>query len=98
MLTSGVGSTHWTGVGAAALGLEIPRQDKRLLAIVETDGCFADGVAAVTGCTMEHRTLWLADYGKIGATFVDVKTETAVVYCLCRPNLLQGRSIAVCRR
>lgn len=64
--------------GAAALGLDAPRTDKRLLIIVETDGCFADGVAAATGCTMGHRTLRLADYGKIGATFVDVKTETAV--------------------
>ncbi len=64
--------------GAAALGLDAPRTDKRLLIIVETDGCFADGVAAATGCTMGHRTLRLADYGKIGATFVDVKTATAV--------------------
>ena len=64
--------------GAAALGLAAPRSDKRLLIFVETDGCFADGVAAATGCTMGHRTLRLADYGRIGATFVDVKTETAV--------------------
>lgn len=64
--------------GAAALGLETPRRDKRLLIITETDGCFADGLAAATGCTMGHRTLRLADYGKIAATFVDVKTETAV--------------------
>lgn len=64
--------------GAAALGLAVPRRDKRLLIITETDGCFADGLAAATDCTMGHRTLRLADYGKIGATFVDVKTETAV--------------------
>ena len=64
--------------GAAALGLDVPRRDKRLLVIVETDGCFVDGVAVATGCEMGHRTLRLADYGKIGVTFVDVKTETAV--------------------
>lgn len=64
--------------GAAALGLNVPRHDKRLLVIIETDGCFADGVEAATGCTMGHRTLRLEDYGKIGATFIDVKTETAV--------------------
>jgi formylmethanofuran dehydrogenase subunit E len=64
--------------GVAALGLDAPRQDKRLLVIVETDGCFADGLSAATNCTMGHRTLRLADYGKIGATFVDVKTGTAV--------------------
>jgi formylmethanofuran dehydrogenase subunit E len=64
--------------GAAALGLVIPRQDKRLLAIVETDGCFTSGLEAATGCSVRHRTLRVADYGKIAATFVDVKTGTAV--------------------
>ncbi|MEJ2748635.1 MAG: FmdE family protein [Anaerolineae bacterium] len=64
--------------GAAALGLEIPRRDKRLLAIVETDGCFTSGLEAATGCSVRHRTLRVADYGKIAATFVDVKTGTAV--------------------
>lgn len=64
--------------GAAALGLEIPRRDKRLLAIVETDGCFTSGLEAATGCSVRHRTLRVADYGKVAATFVDVKTGTAV--------------------
>ncbi len=64
--------------GAAALGLEIPRSDKRLLAIVETDGCFSSGLEAATGCSVRHRTLRVADYGKIAVTLVDVKTETAV--------------------
>lgn len=64
--------------GATALGLEAPRGDKRLLVIVETDGCFADGVAAATGCTVGHRTLRVEDYGKIAATFVDTKTGQAI--------------------
>jgi formylmethanofuran dehydrogenase subunit E len=64
--------------GAATLGLDIPRRDKRLLAILETDGCFADGIEAATGCTVGHRTLRIEDYGKIAATFVDVRTEAAV--------------------
>jgi formylmethanofuran dehydrogenase subunit E len=64
--------------GAAALGMEIPRRNKRMLVITETDGCFADGLTAATGCEMGHRTLRLADYGKIAAVFVDVKTNTAV--------------------
>lgn len=64
--------------GAAALGLAIPQRDKRLLALVETDGCFSSGVEAATGCSMRHRTLRLVDYGKIAVTFVDVKTGTAV--------------------
>ncbi len=64
--------------GAAALGLALPRRDKRLLVMVETDGCFSSGVEAATSCSMRHRTLRVTDYGKIAATFVDVKTETAV--------------------
>ncbi len=61
--------------GASALGLELPRKDKRLLIIIETDGCFADGIEAATGCSVGHRTLRVEDYGKIAATFIDVKTE-----------------------
>lgn len=64
--------------GAAALGLEIPRTDKRLLIILETDGCFADGIEAATGCSVGHRTLRIEDYGKIAATFVDVQTGQAI--------------------
>lgn len=64
--------------GAAALGISLPLRGKRLLIILETDGCFADGVEAATGAAMGHRTLRLEDYGKIAATFIDVKTGTAV--------------------
>jgi formylmethanofuran dehydrogenase subunit E len=64
--------------GAAALGLDIPRKDKRLLVILETDGCFADGLEAATGCTVGHRTLRIDDYGKIAATFVDIETGQAL--------------------
>lgn len=63
--------------GASALGLELPRTDKRLLVIIESDGCFADGIEAATGCTVGHRTLRVEDYGKIAATFVDVVTGQA---------------------
>lgn len=64
--------------GGAALGLALPRADKRLLIILETDGCFADGVEAATGCTVGHRTLRVADYGKVAATLIDTKTEQAI--------------------
>ena len=57
--------------GVNALGLELPRPDKRLRVFIESDGCFADGVAAVTGCTVGHRTLWVQDYGKAALTVVD---------------------------
>ena len=64
--------------GARILQLEVPRADKRLLAIVETDGCFVDGVEAVSGVSVGRRTLRVEDYGKMAATLVDVKTERAL--------------------
>ena len=51
--------------------LELPQPQKRLLAIVETDGCFADGVAVAANCWVGRRTLRVEDYGKAAATFVD---------------------------
>src|SRR5512135_638025 len=64
-------------LAAQELKLELPQADKRLLTIVETDGCFADGVEVATGCTVGHRTLRVEDYGKVAATFVDTKTGRA---------------------
>jgi formylmethanofuran dehydrogenase subunit E len=64
--------------GAKAIGLEPPTIDKRLLVILETDGCFADGVTAATDCTVGHRTLRVEDYGKTAATFVDTHTSRAL--------------------
>jgi len=64
--------------GIAALGLEPNQGSKRLLTILETDGCFADGITAATDCTVGHRTLRVEDYGKVAATFVDTKTRRAV--------------------
>lgn len=64
--------------GAAALDIEVPQVAKRLLVIVETDGCFCDGVAVATNCWVGRRTMRIADFGKTAATFVDTLTEAAV--------------------
>lgn len=64
--------------GAAAMGFELPCYDKRMLIILETDGCFADGIEAATGCTVGHRTLRIEDYGKIAATFADTEAGQAL--------------------
>ncbi len=61
-----------------ALGLDLPQNDKRLLTIVETDGCGADGISVATNCWVGRRTLRVEDYGKLAATFVDMLTEQAV--------------------
>jgi formylmethanofuran dehydrogenase subunit E len=64
--------------GMAALGMDASSRPKHLLVISEADGCFVDGVIAVTQCTVGHRTLRLEDYGKIAATFVNTQTGRAV--------------------
>lgn len=57
------------GVSLAALlaaeGLE------ELLAIVEVNSCFADGVQMVTGCTLGNNGLVYRDYGKTALTLCD---------------------------
>ncbi|MEO0564311.1 MAG: FmdE family protein [Chloroflexota bacterium] len=60
------------------LGVTLPQTGKRLVTLVETDGCFADGVSAATGCSLGHRTMRLIDVGRVAATFVDVQTERAI--------------------
>lgn len=64
--------------GLKALGFAEPPDKKQLLVIVETDGCFADGVMAATQCSVGHRSLRVEDYGKAAATFVDTQTSRAV--------------------
>ncbi len=49
-----------------------------LAVIVESDGCFLDGVEAATGCGPGRRNLRIEDYGKVAATFVDLTTGAAV--------------------
>jgi formylmethanofuran dehydrogenase subunit E len=60
------------------LDLSSPILDKRLLVILETDGCFADGIEVATGCSIGHRTLRVEDYGKAAGTFVDTLTGETI--------------------
>jgi len=64
--------------GGELLGIAVPQSRRRLLTIVETDGCGADGVSVATNCWVGQRTLRIVDYGKVAATFIDTRTETAV--------------------
>lgn len=65
-------------LAGAILDIDVPQQDKRLLTIVETDGCAADGIAVATNCWIGRRTLRIEDYGKVAATFVDSITQQAI--------------------
>ena len=60
------------------LSVELPQHDKRLLTIVETDGCAVDGISVVSNCTVGHRTLRVEDYGKVAATFVDTEAGRSI--------------------
>ena len=64
--------------GLAAIGLEAPMPHKAALVILETDGCFADGVEVASGATVGHRTLRVAAQGKVAAVFANVKTGSAI--------------------
>lgn len=65
-------------LGLRLLDIETPAEEKPLHAFVETEGCFADGVSAATGCRVGARTMHVVDYGKTAATLV--KAETGLAY------------------
>ena len=69
--------------GLRAIGLEAPMPRKAALVIIETDGCFADGVEVASGATTGHRTLRVVDVGKIAAVFANVKTGKTVRLAPC---------------
>ncbi len=64
--------------GLEVLGIQPPITRESGLVIVETDGCFADGVEIASGATVGHRTLRVEDLGKIAAVFANVRTGRAV--------------------
>ena len=64
--------------GLEAVNIQSSEKDENLIVIVETDGCFVDGIKAATGAAIGHRTLRVEDYGKVAATFVNIATEEAV--------------------
>lgn len=65
-------------LGGVLLDIEIPQISKRLLTIVETDGCGADGISVATNCWVGRRTLRVEDYGKMAATFIDTKNKKSI--------------------
>ena len=71
------------------LGLTLPQADKRLYAIMETDGCAADGVAVAINCWVGRRTMHIEDYGKVAAAFVDTATGDAL-RIIPRPTVRQA--------
>jgi len=66
--------------GMNLLGLEDPagKDRKRLVTYVEIDRCATDAITVVTGCRLGKRALKFRDFGKMAATFCDVKDHRAV--------------------
>jgi formylmethanofuran dehydrogenase subunit E len=66
--------------GLRLLGIDDPQgpDRKRLVTFVEIDRCATDAVSLVTGCRLGKRALKFRDFGKVAATFMDLKTSRAV--------------------
>jgi formylmethanofuran dehydrogenase subunit E len=66
--------------GLRLLGIEDPAgaDRKRLVTYVEIDRCATDAIGVVTGCRLGKRALKFVDFGKMAATFVDLRENRAV--------------------
>lgn len=66
-------------LGLRELGIDDPvAERKRIVTCVEIDRCVTDAVALVAHCRLGKRALKFFDWGKVAATFVDLKTGRAV--------------------
>lgn len=66
--------------GLRLLGIEDPAgtDRKRLVTYVEIDRCATDAIGVVTGCRLGKRALKFVDFGKMAATFCDIRENRAV--------------------
>jgi formylmethanofuran dehydrogenase subunit E len=66
--------------GMKLLGIEDPTGSdrKRLVTFVEIDRCATDAIPVVTGCRLGTRALKFRDFGKVAATFCDLREDRAV--------------------
>ena len=66
--------------GLKLLGVDEPEghDRKRLVTFVEIDRCATDAIPIVTGCRLGKRALKFRDFGKVAATFCDLKEDRAV--------------------
>ncbi len=67
-------------LGLREIGIADPKGKDRkcIIVFVEMDRCATDAVQSVTGCSLGHRTMKFIDYGKMAATFVNLRTGKAV--------------------
>lgn len=67
-------------LGLREIGISDPKgkDRKSIIVFVEMDRCATDAVQSVTGCSLGHRTMKFLDYGKMAATFLNLKTGKAM--------------------
>jgi formylmethanofuran dehydrogenase subunit E len=66
--------------GLRQLGIDDPTgaDRKRLVTFVEIDRCATDAISVVTGCRLGKRALKFRDFGKMAATFCDLREDRAI--------------------
>ena len=64
-------------LGLREIGISDPKgaDRKSLIVFVEMDRCATDAVQSVTGCSLGKRSMKFMDYGKMAATFLNLKTR-----------------------
>jgi formylmethanofuran dehydrogenase subunit E len=67
-------------LGLRETGISDPKgkDRKSVIVFVEMDRCATDAVQSVTGCSLGKRSMKFMDYGKMAATFMNLKTNKAV--------------------
>jgi formylmethanofuran dehydrogenase subunit E len=67
-------------LGLREIGISDPNgaDRKSLIVFVEMDRCATDAVQSVTGCSLGKRSMKFVDYGKMAATFLNLKTGKAM--------------------
>jgi formylmethanofuran dehydrogenase subunit E len=67
-------------LGLREIGIDDPKgkDRKNIIVFVEMDRCATDAVQSVTGCSLGKRSMKFLDYGKMAATFLNLRTNKAV--------------------
>jgi formylmethanofuran dehydrogenase subunit E len=82
-------------LGCRKLGIDDPKgvDRKRLVTFVEIDRCATDAIGVVTGCRLGKRALKFRDWGKMAATFLDLKSDKAIRICALESSKQRAREL-----
>jgi hypothetical protein len=84
-------------LAGSILGLDLPQTGKRLITIVETDGCAADAISVATNCWVGRRTLRVEDHGTLQDGWPENtsprRRTNGRLTCLVTGRFLRGSSL-----